>query len=58
MVAQDAVCRVWAHYDGEQHCSPSLERAQQPVDSGRDQCVSWNFIELGLYMKLVSSQGY
>ncbi|KAL1959820.1 hypothetical protein VTO42DRAFT_965 [Malbranchea cinnamomea] len=35
-VAQDAVCQVWAHYDGAQYCSPSLEHAQQSVsgDSG------------------------
>ncbi|OAX81429.1 hypothetical protein ACJ72_04231 [Emergomyces africanus] len=31
MVAQDAVCTVWAHYDGDQYCSPSLEYAQQSV---------------------------
>ncbi|OJD11216.1 hypothetical protein AJ78_07973 [Emergomyces pasteurianus Ep9510] len=31
MVAQDAVCIVWAHYDGDQYCSPSLEYAQQSV---------------------------
>lgn len=38
MVAQDAVCTVWAHYDGDQYCSPSLEYAQQSVSG--DQCVS------------------
>ncbi|PGH18688.1 hypothetical protein AJ80_04436 [Polytolypa hystricis UAMH7299] len=31
MVAQDAVCPVWAYYEGHQYCSPSLERAQQSV---------------------------
>ncbi|EEP81948.1 conserved hypothetical protein [Uncinocarpus reesii 1704] len=31
MGAQDAVCQVWAHYAGEQYCSPSLEHAQQGV---------------------------
>ncbi|KAL2363048.1 hypothetical protein RJZ56_004079 [Blastomyces dermatitidis] len=31
MAAQDAVCTVWAHYDGDQYCSPSLEYAQQSV---------------------------
>lgn len=37
MAAQDAVCPVWAHYDGAQYCSPSLERAQQSVSG--NQCV-------------------
>lgn len=27
--AQDAACPVWAHYEGMQYCSPTLERAQQ-----------------------------
>lgn len=31
MAAQDAVCPVWVHFDGQQYCSPTLERAQQPV---------------------------
>ncbi|ETN42534.1 uncharacterized protein HMPREF1541_01691 [Cyphellophora europaea CBS 101466] len=31
MAAQDAVCPVWVHFDGQQYCSPALERAQQPV---------------------------
>ncbi|KAI2000014.1 killer toxin resistant protein [Ophidiomyces ophidiicola] len=31
MAAQDAVCQVWAHYSGQQYCSPSLEHAQQGV---------------------------
>ena len=35
MAAQDAVCKVWAHYDGSQYCSPSLERAQQDVSGSR-----------------------
>lgn len=38
MIAQDAVCTVWAHYDGDQYCSPSLEYAQQSVSW--DGCVS------------------
>ena len=29
--AQDAACPVWAHFDGNQYCSSSLERAQQDV---------------------------
>ncbi|RVX75233.1 hypothetical protein B0A52_00585 [Exophiala mesophila] len=29
--AQDAACPVWVYLDGEQYCSPSLDRAQQPV---------------------------
>ncbi|EFQ97505.1 UDP-glucose:glycoprotein glucosyltransferase [Nannizzia gypsea CBS 118893] len=37
MAAQDAVCQVWAHYDGSQYCSPTLERAQQPLIAGRDE---------------------
>ncbi|KPI35241.1 UDP-glucose:glycoprotein glucosyltransferase [Cyphellophora attinorum] len=32
MAAQDAVCPVWVHFDGQQYCSPTLDRAQQPVD--------------------------
>lgn len=32
MAAQDAVCPVWVYFDGQQYCSPTLERAQQPVD--------------------------
>jgi UDP-glucose:glycoprotein glucosyltransferase len=31
MAAQDAACPVWVHFDGQQYCSPTLERAQQPV---------------------------
>jgi len=31
-VAQDAACPVWAHSDGKQYCSSTLERAQQGVD--------------------------
>lgn len=38
MVAQDAVCQVWVHYDGEQYCSPTLEHAQQPVVGDRYVC--------------------
>lgn len=37
MAAQDAVCQVWAHYDGAQYCSPSLQHAQQDVQG--NQCV-------------------
>lgn len=33
MAAQDAACPVWVHLDGQQYCSPELERAQQPVDN-------------------------
>ena len=29
MVAQDAACPLWVHFDGKQYCSPTLERAQQ-----------------------------
>ncbi|EER23278.1 UDP-glucose:Glycoprotein Glucosyltransferase containing protein [Coccidioides posadasii C735 delta SOWgp] len=36
MVVQDAVCQVWAHYGGEQHCSPSLKHAQQSVSGDQD----------------------
>ncbi|KAI4097071.1 MAG: hypothetical protein LQ344_000480 [Seirophora lacunosa] len=32
MVAQDAACPVWVHFDGKQYCSATLERAQQDVD--------------------------
>ena len=32
MVAQDAACPVWVHFDGKQYCSPALERAQQDVN--------------------------
>jgi UDP-glucose:glycoprotein glucosyltransferase len=31
MIAQDAACPVWVHFDGKQYCSPALERAQQDV---------------------------
>lgn len=31
MAAQDAACPVWVYLDGEQYCSPTLDRAQQPV---------------------------
>jgi UDP-glucose:glycoprotein glucosyltransferase len=38
MVAQDAACPVWVHFDGKQYCSPTLERAQQdfkgPANAG------------------------
>jgi len=29
MIAQDAACPVWVHFNGKQYCSPTLERAQQ-----------------------------
>ncbi|KAL8951110.1 MAG: hypothetical protein Q9222_002882 [Ikaeria aurantiellina] len=32
MVAQDAACPVWVYFDGKQHCSPALDRAQQDVE--------------------------
>ena len=35
MIAQDAACPVWVHFDGKQYCSPDLERAQQNVKSTR-----------------------
>ena len=31
MAAQDAACPVWVYLDGQQFCSPTLDRAQQPV---------------------------
>ena len=31
VVAQDAACPVWVHFDGKQYCSPALDRAQQDV---------------------------
>lgn len=33
MVAQDAACPVWVHFEGKQYCSPALDRAQQGFDS-------------------------
>ena len=27
--AQDGACPVWTHFNGKQHCSPALDRAQQ-----------------------------
>ena len=35
MVAQDAACPVWVHFEGKQFCSPALDRAQQDIDSKR-----------------------
>ena len=32
MVAQDAACPVWVHFNGKQYCSPSMDRAQQDAD--------------------------
>ena len=31
MIAQDAACPVWVHFDGKQYCSPALDRAQQDI---------------------------
>ena len=31
MIAQDAACPVWVHFDKKQYCSPALDRAQQDV---------------------------
>lgn len=31
MAAQDAACPVWVYLDGQQYCSPALDRAQQAV---------------------------
>lgn len=31
MIAQDAACPVWAHFEGKQYCSPPLDRAQQDL---------------------------
>ena len=31
MIAQDAACPVWVHFEGKQYCSPALDRAQQDV---------------------------
>ncbi|KAI9929252.1 hypothetical protein ASPWEDRAFT_105616 [Aspergillus wentii DTO 134E9] len=31
MAAQDAACPVWAHSEGKQYCSSTMERAQQDV---------------------------
>ncbi|KAJ5103763.1 hypothetical protein N7532_004292 [Penicillium argentinense] len=36
MVAQDAACPVWAHYEDKQYCSSTLERAQQDVNGDLD----------------------
>ena len=30
--AQDAACPVWVYFKGQQYCSPTLERAQQPFE--------------------------
>lgn len=31
MAAQDAVCPVWVYLDGQQFCSPTMDRAQQDI---------------------------
>nr|KAK5437245.1 killer toxin resistant protein [Exophiala xenobiotica] len=31
MAAQDAACPVWVYLDGQQYCSPALDRAQQAI---------------------------
>ncbi|KAL9125567.1 MAG: hypothetical protein Q9217_005248, partial [Psora testacea] len=36
MIAQDASCPVWVHFDGKQYCSPALDRAQQDVGAIRN----------------------
>jgi UDP-glucose:glycoprotein glucosyltransferase len=36
MAAQDAACPVWVHFDDQQYCSPTLERAQQPFSADID----------------------
>ena len=36
MAAQDAACPVWAHFNRQQYCSPTLERAQQPFSAGSE----------------------
>jgi UDP-glucose:glycoprotein glucosyltransferase len=36
MAAQDAACPVWVYLDGQQYCSPALDRAQQPMTSSSD----------------------
>ncbi|KAG8529329.1 uncharacterized protein KY384_005965 [Bacidia gigantensis] len=33
MVAQDAACPIWVHFNGKQYCSPALDKAQQ--DAGQ-----------------------
>ncbi|KKY29165.1 putative udp-glucose:glycoprotein [Phaeomoniella chlamydospora] len=43
--AQDAACPVWVHFEGQQYCSPALERAQQPVEyAGTDQVLPFDHI--------------
>lgn len=32
MIAQDAACPVWVHFNGKQYCSPTLDRAQQDIN--------------------------
>ncbi|KAL8794549.1 MAG: hypothetical protein Q9195_002884 [Heterodermia aff. obscurata] len=35
MIAQDAACPVWVHFEGKQYCSPALDRAQQDFESAQ-----------------------
>lgn len=35
MVAQDAACPVWVHFEGKQYCSPALDKAQQDMTSSQ-----------------------
>ena len=35
MVAQDAACPVWVHFNGKQYCSPALDRAQQEITGSK-----------------------
>ena len=42
MVAQDAACPVWVHFEGQQYCSPTLERAQQPFSADADKILPFD----------------
>ena len=42
MVAQDAACPVWVHFDDQQYCSPALERAQQPFSADVDEILPFD----------------
>ena len=42
MAAQDAACPVWAHFNGQQYCSPTLERAQQPFYAGAEEILPFD----------------
>ncbi|PTU25160.1 hypothetical protein P175DRAFT_0490224 [Aspergillus ochraceoroseus IBT 24754] len=46
MAAQDAACPVWAHSDGKQYCSSTMERAQQVIMGELSVgCLSVNFCD-------------